>query len=62
MKLTAMQKLKNRLIEIGFKGIEPFMNEFIAEEKQQIIDAFNDASLEGDKIGNAYYELEFKTK
>lgn len=60
---TAMQKLQRRLFDVNIRQ-NPItvdeMNGFIELEKQQIIDAFNDASLEGDKIGSAYYELEFK--
>jgi len=32
---TAMTELKERLIEIGFAGVEPFIDEYILKEKQQ---------------------------
>jgi len=39
MKESAMQELKQRLNEIGFEGVDDFINPFLEKEKQQIIDA-----------------------
>jgi len=61
-KLTAMQETINYLKEnfhLTDDSLE-FFNNQLEKEKQQIIDAFNDASLEGEKMGTIYYETEFK--
>lgn len=36
---TAMQELKDRLINIGFTNVEELIDTYIEKEKQQIIDA-----------------------
>ena len=58
MKKTAISEMISDELNGDTKSIDYYLE----LEKQQIIDAFNYASLEGDKIGNAYYELEFNTK
>jgi len=67
-KLTAMQELRNHIKDmINNGGDDDLMcviglinDKFLELENQQIIDAFNDASLEGEKMGTIYYETEFK--
>lgn len=39
---TAMNELKERLLKIGFTDVEPFIEEYVEKEKQQIIDAHNE--------------------
>lgn len=64
---TAINELKERLLEIGFTGVEPFIEEYVEKEKQQIIDAVkygqNNRSLSlkhEEEIAKNYFNKTFK--
>ena len=63
---TACTQLKERLLEIGFAGVEDFVNTYIEIEKKQITDAFieGDSSIFLDSIEDSadnYYNSKFKS-
>lgn len=66
---TAMNELKERLLEIGFADVESFIEEYVEKEKQHIIDAVkygqNNSSLSlkhEEEIAKNYYTKTFEKK
>ena len=47
-------------IAIDHEEMRTKFDEWLKKERDQIIDAYNDASLDGDKIGRVYYYQTFK--
>lgn len=60
-KPTAMQDFIDRLKnDFGFVVSNNVTEMYLEKEKQQIIDSFNEGSLDSDKFGMIYYNETFK--
>ena len=66
---TAVTQIKERLINIGFKNVDKFIDQYLETEKQQIIDAYEtkikthineDGNLDI-KSGELFYKETFET-
>ena len=48
------------LVAIDHEEMRKHFDEWLKKEKEQIAEAFNNASLDGDKLGHVYYNETFK--
>ena len=48
-----------KYIAIDHEEMRTKFDEWLNKEREQIAEAFNDASLDGDKLGHVYYDQTF---
>lgn len=58
---TAVTQIKERLLEIGFTGVEDFFNEYLETEKQQLL-FFYDSGVSATVSAEQFYEQTFNNQ